>query len=77
MREVIRTNNLVLISWIRTLLSDSGIETVIFDVHMSVLEGSAGAIQQCLMVQDEFYDRACENLIEFGEEGLLNQNDKN
>ena len=56
MRGVIRTNNLVLISWIRTLLSDSGIETVIFDVHMSVLEGSAGAIQQRLMVQDEFYD---------------------
>ncbi|MEE2955303.1 MAG: DUF2007 domain-containing protein [Pseudomonadota bacterium] len=72
MREVIRTNNLVLISWIRTLLSDSGIETVIFDVHMSVLEGSAGAIQQRLMVQDEFYDQACENLIEFKEEGLLN-----
>ena len=68
MREVIRTNNLVLISWIRTLLSDSGIETVIFDVHMSVLEGSAGAIQQRLMVQDEFYDQACE----FKEEGLLN-----
>ena len=72
MREVIRTNNLVSISWIRTLLSDSGIETVIFDVHMSVLEGSAGAIQQRLMVQDEFYDQACENLIEFKEEGLLN-----
>ena len=72
MREVIRTNNLVLISWIRTLLSDSGIETVIFDVHMSVLEGSAGAIQQRLMVQDEFYDQACKNLIEFKEEGLLN-----
>ena len=75
MREVIRTNNLVLISWIRTLLSDSGIETVIFDVHMSVLEGSAGAIQKRLMVQDEFYDQACDNLIEFGEKGLLNQND--
>ena len=42
---------------------------------MSVLEGSAGAIQQRLMIQDKFYDQACENLIEFGEKGLLNQND--
>ena len=43
-----------------------------FVVQMSVLEGSAGAIQQRLMVHDEFYDQACENLIEFKEEGLLN-----
>ena len=43
-----------------------------FYVHMSVLEGSAGVIQQRLIVQDEFYDQACENLIEFKEEGLLN-----
>ena len=75
MREVIRTNYLVLISWIRTLLSGSGIETVMFYVHMSVLEGSAGVIQQRLIVQGEFYDQACDNLIEFGEKGLLNQND--
>ena len=72
MKELLRTNDPVLISWIRALLSDSGIDTAIFDVHMSILEGSAGAIQQRLMVQDEFYDQACENLIEFKEEGLLN-----
>ena len=42
---------------------------------MSILEGSAGAIQQRLMVQDEFYDQACASLTEFGEEGRLDEND--
>jgi len=75
MKELLRTNDPVLISWIRALLSDSGIDTVIFDIHMSILEGSAGAIQQRLMVQDEFYDQACASLMEFGEEGRLDEND--
>ena len=75
MKELLRTNDPVLISWIRALLSDSGIDTVIFDIHMSILEGSAGAIQQRLMVPDEFYGQACASLTEFGEEGRLEKND--
>ena len=58
MRELIRTNDLVLISWIRSILNDFGIENYILDEQMSVLEGSANAIPRSIMVQDEDHDHA-------------------
>lgn len=58
MKELVRTNNLVLISWLRALLSDSNIECVVLDAHTSVLEGSAGAIPRRIMVIDEDFEMA-------------------
>ena len=59
MMELIRSNDIILINWLQVLLKNSGIETIVFDAHMSVLEGSAGAIQRRLMVLDEHYKDAC------------------
>ena len=59
MKELIRSNDIILINWLQVLLKNSGIETIVFDGHMSVLEGSAGAIQRRLMVSDEQYKDAC------------------
>lgn len=59
MKELFRTNDLVLVSWIDALLADSEITLVVFDSQTSVLEGSAGAIPRRLMVIDEDYDPAC------------------
>ena len=59
MMELIRSNDIILINWLQIFLKNSGIETVVFDAHMSVLEGSAGAIQRRLMVLDEQYKDAC------------------
>ena len=56
MKELVRSNDPVLLDWLQVLLRDSGIETVVFDAHMSILEGSAGAIQRRLMVLDEDFD---------------------
>ncbi|MEN3974695.1 DUF2007 domain-containing protein [Emcibacter sp. SYSU 3D8] len=53
MKEVLRTNDPVLISVAQSLLKEAGIETMLFDGHTSVLEGSIGAIQRRLMVIDE------------------------
>ncbi|MGD8809990.1 MAG: DUF2007 domain-containing protein [Gammaproteobacteria bacterium] len=58
MRELLRTTDLVRLSWLRALLAESQIETILLDSHTSVLEGSINAIPRRLMVLDEDYDRA-------------------
>lgn len=51
--ELLRTNDLVLISYIEALLADQQIGAVVLDQHTSVLEGSIGAIQRRIMVLSE------------------------
>ncbi|MFQ5955928.1 MAG: DUF2007 domain-containing protein [Kiloniellales bacterium] len=58
MRELLRTNDLVRLSWLTALLREAGIEAVVLDAHTSVLEGSVVAIQRRLMVDDDHYSRA-------------------
>ncbi len=53
MREIVRTNNIVLVTAIEALLNDVGIGCAVFDQNMSVLEGSAGVIPRRIMVTDE------------------------
>lgn len=67
MREIVRTNDPVLISWLQALLRDAGIQPVIFDTHTSVLEGSAGAIPRRMMVVDDEYEAARRTLEDAGE----------
>jgi hypothetical protein len=53
MKEVLRTNDLVLLSYATHVLAEAGIEAVVFDAHMSAVEGSIGAFPRRLMVQDD------------------------
>ncbi len=53
MKELLKSNDLVLLSWAEALLAGEGIATYVLDGHMSVLEGSIGAIPRRLMVADE------------------------
>lgn len=53
MIEILRTNDLVAISWAQALLKDSDIVCAVLDQHTSVLEGSVLAIQRRLLVDDE------------------------
>ena len=53
MIELLRTNDMVRLSFFGALLRDGGIESTVLDRHMSVLEGSAAAIPQRLMVADD------------------------
>ena len=71
MKELIRSNDIILINWLQVLLKNSGIETIVFDANMSVLEGSAGAIQRRLMVLDERYKAACLLVEDAGEAELI------
>ena len=58
MKELLRTNDVVLLSFASALLRDAAIEPAVLDTHTSILEGSIGAIPRRLMVADEDYARA-------------------
>jgi hypothetical protein len=53
MEELIRTNDLVLISYIEALFRDAGIAHMVSDTHMSVLEGSLGIIPRRILVASD------------------------
>ena len=58
MRVVLTTNNAVLLDFARVLLADAGIEAVIFDGHMSIMDGSLGVLPRRLMVAEDDFARA-------------------
>jgi hypothetical protein len=53
LRELIRTNNAVLVSAIGALLDGARIHYIVLDQNMSVLEGSLGILPRRLLVADE------------------------
>lgn len=68
MKNILYTNDIVKLSWVQALLSDAGVESVVLDVHTSVIEGSIGAIPRRLAVSDEDFSRARRVLKDAGEE---------
>ena len=58
MRAVLKTNNVVLLSFAQSLLADARIETVVFDEHSSVMDGSMGFLPRRLMVAEDDFSRA-------------------
>lgn len=69
MREVLRSNDPVRISFVSALLRSEGIEPVVLDAYTSIAEGSIGVLPRRLMVEDEDYRRATVLLTEAGETG--------
>jgi len=68
MRELLRSNDVARISWIEALLADAGIEAIVLDAHMSVLEGTLGILPRRVMVTEDDYSRACWVMDRAGEE---------
>jgi hypothetical protein len=58
MRAVLRTTDPVVLGYAAHLLSQEGIESVVFDTHASVMDGSLGFLPRRLMVPDEDFARA-------------------
>lgn len=58
MRAVLKTTNPVVLDYAANLLSQEGIENVVFDTHASVMDGSMGFLPRRLMVLDEDFARA-------------------
>jgi hypothetical protein len=53
MEELLRTNDLVLISFVEALLRDAGITHFVADQNMSVVEGSLGVLPRRVLVPQE------------------------
>ena len=58
MRMVLKSVNPVLLSYAADVLTQAGIESVIFDTHASIMYGSMAMVPRRLMVLDEDHDRA-------------------
>lgn len=53
MKEILRTNDAVLVSAVEALLQGAGIPHVVLDQNMSVLEGSLGILPRRVLVDDD------------------------
>lgn len=71
MKELMRTNDAVLISFVESLFSRAEIGHVVLDRHMSVLDGSIGILPRRILVEDEAFERARRLLREAGLGGEL------
>ncbi len=58
MKEILKTNDVVLLSWAQALLHDAGIGYWLLDGHTAVLEGSLGILPRRLMVADDDAEEA-------------------
>jgi hypothetical protein len=66
LREIVRTNDAVLVSAIQALLDAAEIPHVVLDQNMSVLEGSIGILPRRVLVAEDHVDAARELLEEAG-----------
>ena len=66
MRELVRTNDIVLVSAIQALLDGAKIPHLVLDGNMSVLEGSIGILPRRILVEECCVDDARALLEEAG-----------
>ena len=58
MEELLKTNDIVLISFVEALLTDGNIEHLVLDQNMSIIEGSIGVIPRRILVDRDAMPRA-------------------
>jgi Putative prokaryotic signal transducing protein len=63
LRELVRTNDMVLVSAVVALLEGAGIRPMVFDQNMSVLEGSLGVLPRRILVA-EAYELTARQILE-------------
>ena len=66
MRELLRTNDPVLLSYVEALLRDTGLLAIVLDGHMSATEGSIGMLPRRMMVAAEDWEEATGLLADAG-----------
>ncbi|WP_342410974.1 DUF2007 domain-containing protein [Rhodomicrobium vannielii] len=62
MKELLRTTDIVLLSYVNSLLGDAGFPVLIADVHVSSIEGSIGAFPRRVLVAAEDWEE-CAKLL--------------
>ena len=58
MKELFRSNDAIELSWAQAILAAEGIEALVLDTHVSILEGSLGILPRRLVVEDDDHGRA-------------------
>lgn len=71
MKELIRTNDAVVLSFAQSLMKDAGIGCFIADQGMSILEGSLGLLPRRFLVDEDDEQEARQVLIDAGLEAEL------
>ena len=66
MKELLRSNDPVLLSYVSALLEEAKIDFIVADLNMSVLEGSIGALPRRVLVESERLGQARNVLTEAG-----------
>jgi hypothetical protein len=66
LREIVRTNDAVLVSAIEALLEAADIPHMVLDQNMSVLEGSLGILPRRVLVASQYEQEARQLLAEAG-----------
>jgi hypothetical protein len=66
MKELLRTNDPVLLSYVGALLEEGRVDFIVADLNMSVLEGSIGALPRRVLVESDSLGRARAILSEAG-----------
>ena len=66
MVEIVRTNDLVILSVIESLLGAAGLSFFIADAHMSAVEGSLGFLPRRVMVDGDDVSQARRLLTDAG-----------
>lgn len=66
MKEIVRTNDAVVVSAVAALLDAAAIPHWVLDQNMSTLEGSIGILPRRVLVPDENVQAACTLLREAG-----------
>ena len=71
MIELLRTNDLVVISFVESLLRDAGIACFVADQNMSIMEGSLGVLARRVLVDADDADAARKLLADAGIEAEI------
>ena len=66
MRELVRTNDVVLVSAIGALLDGANIHHLVLDQNMSIIEGSLGVIPRRILVHADDNAEARQVMIDAG-----------
>lgn len=66
MEELIRSNDIVLLTTVDVLLDGAGIAHLVLDLHMAALEGSLGILPRRILVDRDEAARARRLLTEAG-----------
>lgn len=66
MKELLATNNMVTLSVIQSLLDEAGLDCLVLDQNMSILEGSLGIIPRRVMIADDHFEEARQLVIDAG-----------